>query len=158
MRIFDGVLSDFVKGVKKLIPDYTEEKYEHDKQFKKDTWDAIKKYTNDGGELWYDLEMLPDAKQLWDYIKSYNPEILTATGTSAKSVADQKSRWVKKHLGNNVVHIVERAEEKQKFAGKNHLLIDDKKRAIDPWVAAGGVGILHTSADSTITQLKKLGL
>jgi len=154
----DGVLANFFKGVKTLVPDYTEEKYEHDKKYKNKVWDIINKHGQSGGELWYDLEMLPDAHELWNYIKPYHPAILTASGTSVKSVGEQKRRWVKKHLGDPVVHVVERAQDKQKFAGKTHILIDDKRKALDPWISAGGVGILHTSAANTIKELKKLGL
>jgi len=35
---------------------------------------------------------------------------------------------------------------------------DDRESNIDQWRAAGGIGILHTSASDTIRQLKKLGL
>ena len=41
---------------------------------------------------------------------------------------------------------------------KTDILIDDKQSTIDNWNAAGGTGILHTSADKTISKLKKLGL
>ena len=44
------------------------------------------------------------------------------------------------------------------YAAPNHILIDDRESNIDQWRAAGGIGILHTSASNTIQQLKKLGL
>ena len=50
--------------------------------------------------------------------------------------------------------------EKQKYAKKNgvpNILIDDWKKNIVEWEAAGGIGILHKSASATIAQLKKLG-
>jgi hypothetical protein len=47
---------------------------------------------------------------------------------------------------------------KQMFAGPNRILIDDMEQTINEWNAAGGIGIHHTSADNTISQLKKLGL
>ena len=37
-------------------------------------------------------------------------------------------------------------------------LIDDKEENIKQWKAAGGIGILHTSAENTIKELQKLGL
>jgi hypothetical protein len=48
--------------------------------------------------------------------------------------------------------------EKQRFAGENRILIDDLEKTIDEWNAKGGIGIHHTSAISTIRQLKNLGL
>ena len=41
---------------------------------------------------------------------------------------------------------------------ENSILIDDRKKKIDQWIAAGGIGILHTDAASTIEKLKELGL
>ena len=49
-------------------------------------------------------------------------------------------------------------ENKKNYANANSILIDDMQKNIDQWRAAGGIGILHTSAASTIEQLKKLGL
>jgi hypothetical protein len=50
------------------------------------------------------------------------------------------------------------AKFKQEFSGKNRILIDDRADTITNWNAQGGIGILHTSADNTIKQLKQLGL
>ena len=153
----DGVLTDFVKGVRKLYPEYTEQQYETDPKFRKEMWDKVKEHAKQGGELWHDLDPMPDAHQLWNYIKPHDPVILTATGTGVATAGDQKKRWVRQYLGNNPVILVPAAKDKQKYAAKNHVLIDDKKKAIDPWVAAGGIGILHTGAANTIAELKKLG-
>jgi hypothetical protein len=37
------------------------------------------------------------------------------------------------------------------------VLIDDYPKNIKEWTAKGGIGILHTSASSTIRQLKRIG-
>ena len=42
------------------------------------------------------------------------------------------------------------------YAQKKNVLIDDRPKNIEAWEAAGGIGILHTSAADTIDQLKKL--
>ena len=47
---------------------------------------------------------------------------------------------------------------KKDYADKNSILIDDYSKNIEQWRAAGGIGILHTSAEDTIKQLQKLGL
>ena len=44
------------------------------------------------------------------------------------------------------------------YAKPNRILIDDYSETIERWRAAGGKGILHTSADDTIKQLKMYGL
>jgi len=37
------------------------------------------------------------------------------------------------------------------------ILIDDFKRNVDQFKAAGGIGIHHTSTSKTISELKRLG-
>jgi len=157
----DGVLVDFIRGVKELIDDdYSEEAYDRDPKVRKRMWDAVKKYSKGDGDFWLELEEMPDARVLWDYIKVHDPEILTATGHSVKTAGDQKKEWIVDHLGSDIkVNVVAESGEKgPKFAGDNRILIDDKKKSIDPWVKAGGIGILHTSAANTIKQLKELGI
>lgn len=154
----DGVLADFVTGVKKLVPDYTEAKYEQDSKYRNKMWDAVRKHSKDGGRLWEDLPLMPDALTLWNYVKKYNPEILTATGDPKYNAEEQKRKWVKKHLGNVKINFVQRAADKAQYATNGDILIDDKQKATKPWIDAGGQGILHTSAENTIKQLKKIGL
>jgi len=156
----DGVLADFAKGVKDILKlEHDEEKYEADPQYRKKMWKAVDDYTKSGGRLWQELDLMPDAMVLWKYIIRYsNTEILTATGDSKYDACKQKNVWVPKHLGNVEINCVRAAVEKSQFAADNHILIDDKEKAIKPWIAAGGIGILHTSADNTIKKLKKLGL
>jgi len=156
----DGVMADFGKGVEKLLGyKHSENQYENDPKYKKAMWKAVGKHRAAGGELWYDLELLPDAMTLWNYIKGLNPTFLSATGTSASEhTKDQKLRWLTKHFGNVDAILVSAAQEKAKYASEGAILIDDKDKAIRPWEAAGGTGILHTSANSTIKQLKGLGL
>lgn len=157
----DGVLADFVKGVTAMLGEpHDENKYESDKNYRNRMWDTIEKYSHIGGELWYDLDLMPDAMTLWNYVKKYDPQILTATGTSTREhTANQKQRWVAEKLGRNVkLNMTQTAREKAKYAHPNYILIDDKEKAIRPWKEAGGIGILHTSAANTIRQLKQLGL
>jgi hypothetical protein len=54
--------------------------------------------------------------------------------------------------------ILRSAKHKKDFAGPNNILIDDRVDNINGWIEAGGIGILHTSAEDTIKQLNKLGL
>ena len=39
----------------------------------------------------------------------------------------------------------------------HNILIDDNEKNIEEWNKQGGAGILHTSADSSILELQKLG-
>jgi len=158
----DGVLVNFLKGIeKKLGHPHSETRYQKDSAYRKRFWSTIMKYSKDGHEFWFELEPMDDMRELWNYVKKYDPEILTATGTSTKKNAgEQKRKWIKKHLGSGVkVNVTEHGSQKgPEFGGENKILIDDQQKSIKPWKAAGGVGILHTSAAKTIKRLKKLGL
>lgn len=105
------------------------------------------------------LQKLPDADQLWNYVKPYKPSILTATGKPFGPNSRQKGLWVKNNLiGYKDVNMVVGSREKAKYAWPDAILIDDRLKSIIPWREKGGIGILHTSAEDTIRQLKKLGL
>jgi 5'(3')-deoxyribonucleotidase len=162
----DGVLADFTGGVTKAMREINPAlhvdtaKWDTDRKYRDSMWKAMTAYQQKYGYvLWRNMETLPDAYQLWDYIKPYNPQILSATGNASYRAMEQKRGWVTEHFGSSVrVNTTESAREKAQYAGPNHILIDDKMKAIQPWLDAGGIGILHTSAASTIQQLKQLGL
>jgi hypothetical protein len=68
-----------------------------------------------------------------------------------------KNHWVERELPG--VHLILRnAKHKKDFAGPNNILIDDRIDNVNGWIDAGGIGILHTSAENTINELKKLNL
>lgn len=161
----DGVLADFIRGVERAFQvvhgdqvQYSEERYEQDKKFQSMVWKTIQAYQQMGHEFWYDLELMDDALTLWNYVKPYTPEILSATGQERFESGNQKIKWIAQKIGNVKVNLTQKASEKAQHAQPNYILIDDKLKAINPWIDAGGIGILHTSANSTIQQLKKLGL
>lgn len=162
-RIFvdmDGVLTDFQKKMSEIIGEpHDESRYDADPQYRKRMWKAFADYQKQGGEVWYELDFLPDANQLLKFIQRHQPEILSAAGASKHKGKDQKERWVRENIPFPIkTNIVPSAADKRQFAGPKHILIDDKEKALGPWRAAGGIGILHTSAVSTIKQLQELGL
>lgn len=130
---------------------------EHDKKAKSRFWQTVGAMAKRGEPFWGTMDPTADAFQLWNYVKKYGPEILSATGHVGNAV-DEKNAWVRHHLGNVPTHLVRKSEDKAKFAAPNHILIDDRSKSIEPFVKAGGVGILHTSAADTIAQLKEMGL
>jgi len=157
----DGVLADFTAGMSKILGEpYDDKQYESDAKYRSRMWTAVGDYQRSafGGEIWAELPVLENLR-LWDYIKIHDPEILSATGNPEYEAEPQKHKWVAKNLGPDVVvNLTRKAQEKARYAAKNHILIDDKRKALDPWEAAGGIGVLHTSADSTIKKLKELGI
>ena len=105
------------------------------------------------------LKKLPDADRLWNYVKPYKPNILTATGRPVGKNSREKAIWVKNNLtGYNDVEMVVGSREKAKYAWPDAVLIDDRMKSIGPWRDRGGIGILHKNAEDTIRQLEKLGL
>lgn len=156
----DGVLADFIDGVNRLLGmDYSDEEYQTNPEYRTKMWKAVGKYSKEGGQLWSELNPMPDAKQLWSYVEKYDPEILTAAGNPEFGAEAQKRQWVPWVMGSDItVHVVRKSADKAQYATPNSILIDDQEKSIKPWIAAGGIGILHTSAANTINELKKLGL
>ena len=144
----DGVLVDFDKG----YLDLTGEKASFNTDPAK-FWEPISKA---GAAFWIKLKWMPDGKQLWNYIKQYNPELLSAPSREESSKIGKRV-WAKRELPGTKL-ILRAAERKQEFATPNSILIDDRADNIQRWKDAGGVGIHHTSAADTIQQLKDLGL
>jgi cytidyltransferase-like protein len=146
----DGVIVDFEDGYERLTgKDIKGNHVKGDADF----WQPI---TDAGIKFWAGLKWMPDGKELWSYIKPYNPKILSAPSREESSKIG-KHVWVKNNISDTKL-ILRSAERKQELAEPNAILIDDRKDNIQQWKDAGGIGILHTSANDTIEQLKKLGL
>lgn len=108
------------------------------------------------GNFFESLALMPGAERLVQYISDNFEDysVLTATGYTPKDAAAQKRRWYARHFPNLMVHVVDKSPDKAAmFAGPRAILIDDRAKSIDPWVAAGGIGIFHTSVEDTIRQL-----
>ena len=148
----DGVLCDFNKRFEQfsgMSPKEYESKY-GTKKF----WELI----NDkvGASFWEKMPWMPEGKQLWDYIKQYNPILLSAPSSHYSSRYGKKL-WVKENLSGTKLILAQRAN-KQDYSGKNRILIDDMSKTIDEWNSKRGIGILFTSTSQTINELKELGL
>lgn len=112
-----------------------------------------------GRTVFDQLDKMPDADYLWDYVVKYKPDILTATGYPTEKASAEKIRWVMNNLsGYNKILMTTSGADKHVYVAPNHVLIDDRMKSIGPWREAGGIGILHNSAENTILQLKSLGL
>jgi hypothetical protein len=144
----DGVLVDFDRGYKEL----TGKEASFDRPTE-EFWEPLSKA---GAVFWIKLKWMPDGKQLWSYIKSYNPDLLSAPSKEESSKIG-KFVWVKREMPGTKL-ILRQAERKQEFATPNSILIDDRADNIQRWKDAGGIGIHHTSTADTIQQLKDLDL
>lgn len=157
----DGVLADFdqrFKDLSGMAPREFEDKYG-----KNAFWDFIDEGDNKI-KFWAGIPVMDGAKQLVDFAKDYDYELLTAPSNKKQSLIG-KSVWVKKHTGDI---FPTKPKVNFKKARNKHLikpeltkydiLVDDRASTIDNWNNAGGTGILYKNISQTISDLKKLGL
>lgn len=156
----DGVIADFdgrFKQVTGLTPDEFEAKHGIE-----EFWKIID--VDNKIKFWVGIPLMPGAKDLIDFVKNYNYELLTAPSKQKSSILG-KRLWVKKHVGKLFPSTPKinfrQAENKpriKKQLTNQDILIDDKKSTIDSWNEKGGTGILYVSSTQVIDQLKELGL
>jgi hypothetical protein len=144
----DGVLVDFDRGYKELTG-----KLPKDAGDGPEFWNPIHKA---GAAFWIKLKWMSDGKELWNYIEQYKPTLLSAPSQEESSRIGKRV-WRKNTLPDTKM-ILTPARFKQKYSGENNILIDDREDNIQQWKDKGGIGILHTSTENTIKQLKDLGL
>jgi hypothetical protein len=147
----DGVLCDFDRRFEQfggMKPKEYESRF-GTKKF----WELIDKV---GEQFWSKMPWMSDGKQLWIYISKYKPVLLSAPSMNPSSRYG-KHLWVNENLPGTKLILAKR-EKKRNYSGKNQILIDDRPDNINEWVYEGGIGILHTSAQQTINDLKELGL
>jgi len=147
----DGVLCDFEKRFEDLTG-LSPNTYK-DKHGLNEFWKVIDK---DGVRFWAGMSWMPDGEQLYNYIKPNLYSLLSSPSFDNSSRLG-KRLWVKNKIPLTKLILAAR-KNKQDYSEENAILIDDLKPTIDEWNAKGGIGILHTSAESTIKQLKELGL
>lgn len=168
----DGVLVDFNRGFQELADNpekLTPKEYEaiHGENT---IWEKIEKL---GEDFWANLQWMKDGRELWDYLKQYNPIILSSPSRSDSCIAG-KTKWVKQNLGIDQVAVREPeeftnttklilAKHKHNFVkpcenilGKHPILVDDFKSKLKKWTAAGGTGVLHNDATDTIRVIEEL--
>ena len=149
----DGVLTDFDASFEKYSDGMPPREYEK-KYGKEKFWELIDGKGKVG--FWVGMPWMSDAKTYWDYIKDYDTELLSSPSRSSTSRLG-KRLWVRNNIPGTKLTLAQ-AAKKQNYAAPNHILIDDRASNIEQWKSQGGIGILHTSAADTISQLKKLGL
>lgn len=151
----DGVMANLEKFVFELTDHWLTDNDEVDG----DAWEQFHALHADNKHTYSVFEMMPDAQELWDYVRPYKPTILTATGPDYEYATREKTIWVKNNLpGHGDIITVRRSAEKANHATPTSILIDDRMVSIGPWTKRGGIGIRHTSASDTITQLRQLGV
>ena len=150
----DGVLTNFEERFEHfsgMHPQAYESKFGTE-QF----WHLID--TKIGVKFWVGMGWMPQGRQLWDFIKPYQPDLLTSPSRHDTSRLG-KNLWVKNQLNPKLKVIFAYSADKQRYANENSILIDDKKSNIDEWASKGGIAIRCKDGDvnHVIEKLKELG-
>jgi len=147
----DGVIADFSKRYKEKFH-VTPEETRNNKEF----GGFFKKFIDDGE--FSTLDLMPDATELLHFVSQLDvpKEILSSTARpdSHGLIAPQKQFWLNTHKIDYKANFVPGKTLKYKYATPNSIIIDDTHSVLDDWKKAGGIGILHTDAKSTIAILK----
>ena len=147
----DQVLVNLMKGADEVVGGSF---ITHDKD---ERWKMI----NQTKDFWANLEWMPGSRKLYQFIKRYDPYVLSAYSARDPNSQVGKKKWLKKNteFKKSRINLVKR-EQKQKYAitdGKPNVLIDDYIKNINEWESKGGIGIHHTNVSKTISELKRVG-
>ncbi len=148
----DGVIADFHNGYRKM---WGSNEFDRE-EFR----ESVLKH-----KIFERLDKMPDADVLLNFLaglKEVEVEMLTSVGThrveQGNAAKEQKTNWLLNHGILYKRNFSRNKVEKSEHATPETLLIDDSIGCVDPFRAKGGHAILHVSADSTIMQLKALGV
>ena len=150
----DGVLTDF----EKRFDHFTGMKpKEYENRFGTAAfWELIDGKI--GVKFWVGMDWMPQGQRLWDFIKPYQPDLLTSPSRNNTSRLG-KNLWVRNNLNPKPKTIFAYSKDKQRYSKENAILIDDKKSNINEWTAKGGIAIRckDGNVDHVIDKLKELG-
>jgi hypothetical protein len=119
-------------------------------------WAQVERYDREVAPFFESLDFMPGAERLISFAQDHfeHLAILTASGYTPKDGPDQKRRWYAQRTPDMEVIVVAKSPDKAQFAAPHCILVDDRAKSLDPWIAAGGIGILHVTIDQTIEQLR----
>lgn len=144
----DGVLADFDTGYELMLGTRPS------KMADNVDWQRVRTFPG----FYESLPPMPDMHDLWAYTAHLRPIVLTGVPSSVEEAPENKRVWVRKHLGTHVEVRCCASSAKRLHASPGDILIDDWEKYRHLWVAAGGRWITHTDAQSSIRQLKEMGL
>lgn len=154
MRLYldcDGVLADFDRHFQKCFGQPPRD-YE-DKNGATIFWRDIK---TEAPTFYRDLPLMPDARELFDAVAMLRPVILTGCPRGGWA-EPQKLAWAREHFpGIPMVTCMSR--DKRDYCQLGDVLIDDRPHYRAKWEGAGGVWITHTSAENSLSELRRRGI
>ncbi len=162
----DGVLVDFKKGFFKMTGVTTKSLQDAcDDNFMNFFHRNINEKSVCEVEFWSNLDWMEDGRELWDFIKIYQPEIITAPSYNPSHPEEVrycikhnksmqgKTKWVERLDFVNDLHFKE-AMKKSELADAGRILIDDRLDIIESWRKKNGIGIHHINTEKTISELQ----
>jgi len=128
----------------------------------KNSWNEFKskKYLVAGEPGFFlNLQQMPDASQLVDGVISMTgnlPGILTAPIDGSMEICEkEKLQWMNNNFAGKFSSF-HCTKNKSQYAKPGAVLIDDREKYVNPFINAGGIGILHTSATTSLQELQKV--
>lgn len=149
----DGVLVDLAGAMSKIFGENLK-----NNKFSDKLHELMNKLSvSERFDFWKNLDETHDCMELWNFIKQFDPFILTSCSGITIACMGKKD-WCKNHIDvdPHKVICVPHSDRKQHYAGPNKILIDDLESNINEWDAKGGIGILHENAKDTIKLLKNI--
>jgi hypothetical protein len=147
----DGVLTDIETQFETYFG-VSREQYEK-KHGKKEFY---KELNNTDISFWSTMPWTKDGKELYNYIKKYNWYILTTPLKNNTDCKLGKLEWCSNNLDIPKERIIFSFNKYEYSTNTRCILIDDRnEQNVLPWIEHNGVGIVHTSTEKTISQLKK---
>lgn len=145
----DGVLADFDRSATIILgmPPGDFEELEGSAEFWRRLTEAPDFYAN--------LEPMVDALELFEGVRAKSPIILTGV-PRGEWAAGQKVRWAAKHFPG-VPIITCMAANKHCYRKPGDVLVDDRDKYRDRWEKGGGLFVHHTSAGTSLEELRLLG-
>lgn len=120
-------------------------------------WAAVTRHDAEVQKFFRHMPKCDGADLLVDFGLQHfrSTSILTAAGNTPRDAPEQKIEWYAHEYPGVKCIVVTKSPDKAVHASPTAILVDDRAKSIDPWVAAGGIGILHTSVENTIAQLSE---
>lgn len=145
----DGVLADFEGGASRVLgmPPKAFQSQFGQKRF----WSRLAAEP----DFFAQLELMPDAQELYAALKARQPVILTGLPRGAWA-EPQKRRWVEQHFPG-VPMIATLAALKREHCKPGDALVDDWDTHRQRWEQAGGIFVHHRDATSSLRALRDHG-
>ena len=151
----DGVIADFFSALAEF------RKVNHWKDQGEITLDTSIKDLR-GTNFFETLPVFPFAKKLVDLVKSYTGGDYYINTSPLRDDLENsrkyKTKWLEKHdFKPNDIIVTKRKESYavDKQTGIPNILIDDRPKNLEKWVARGGIGIRYQANEDSLDLIKK---